>query len=182
MNIAEYRDLVKKKLYDRLEPIGFRMQGDHIYLNQGDACFALLRVKDKWSNLTQQVKYLAVTRHTFLPDLEGRDIQGFVEHPSLYPFKMNPLKLSNLKKGIFKKGIKYKYVSGNLGHYETSNIDYGEVDPSEILDDIYSQISTVGLEWFASLTAKEAAVQIRENGNEDYIEKIWSQTYVQNGY
>lgn len=182
MKIAEYRELVKQKLYDRLKPLGFRMQGDHLYLNQGDACFALLRIKDKWSNITQQVKYLAVVRHNFLPDLEGKDIEGFVEHPALYPFKMNPLKFSNLKKGIFKEDIKYQYASCNLGHYETVDIDYGEIDPSVILEDIYVQVSTAGIEWFKLLTGKEAADQIREHGNEEYIEKIWSKAYAQNGY
>lgn len=157
MKITEYRELVKKKLYDRLEPLGFRMQGDHIYLNQNDACFALLRVKDKWSNITKQVKYLAVVRHDFLPDLEERVIEGFTEDPALYPFKMNPLKLSSLKKGVFKKSIKYKYISCNLGHYETVNINYGEGDPSAILEDIFVQLSTVGLEWFNSLTVKKSS-------------------------
>ena len=182
MKIEEYRSLVKEKLLERLEPIGFKAHGDHFFINQNEACLALLRVKDKWSNLTQQAKYLAVVRHNFLPDLDGRDVQGFVEDPALYPFKINPLKLSKLKVGIFRKSISYHYHSCNLGHYDTVDIDYGEVNPSATLEKIYDQISSHGIDWLNSLTPDEAARQVTENGNQDYIEKIWIESYAKHGY
>ena len=182
MTIEEYRSLVKEKLLDRLVPIGFKANGDHLFINKNEACLALLRVKDKWSNLTQQVKYLMVIRHNFLPDLEGRDIQGFVEHPALYPFKVHPLKLSKLKSGIFKKSIKYRYTSCNLGHYDTVNINYGEADSSATLEDIYNQISAHGIDWLNSLTPSEAARQINQYGKQEYIEEIWSKSYAKYGY
>lgn len=182
MKIDQYRSLAKEKLFDKLEPMGFEAQGDHLFINQDDACLALLRVKDKWSNLTQQAKYLAVVRHNFLPDLEGRDIQGFVDNPALYPFKVNPLKLSKLKGGLLKKSIRYHYRSCNLGHYDTVDIDYGKVEPSTTLEEIHNQISNHGIDWMRSLTPDKAIQQIIENGNQEYIEKIWIESYAKHGY
>ncbi len=182
MKIAEYRKLVKKYLFEPIEPLGFRMEGDHIYLNKSGNCLALLRVKDKWSDLTQQVKYLLVVRQNFLPDLEEREISEFVDHPALYPFKANPLKLKKYQKGILKKRINYKYVSCNLGHYDTTDINYGEEDPINILKKMASEIETKGIEWFNYLTPKVAAEQVRKYGKKEYIEKIWVRAYEKNGF
>ena len=110
MKIVEYRELVQKLLFRPLKEKGFQMKGDHIYLNENGNCLALLRVKDKWSDITQQVKYLLAVRHDFLPDLEEREITEFVEHPALYPFKVNPLKLANYQKGLFNKKIAYNSI------------------------------------------------------------------------
>ncbi len=182
MKISEYRDLVKKYLFEPLEPLGFQMKGDHIYLNKDGSCLALLRIKDKWSDLTQQVKYLLVVRQHFLPDLEEREINEFVEHPALYPFKANPLKLSSFQIGVFKKKIKYKYQSCNLGHYDTANINYGEEDPTSMLKEIASELATKGIEWFYYLTPKISADQVRNNGKNEYVEEIWVRAYEKNGF
>ncbi|MGQ8365830.1 hypothetical protein [Glaciecola sp. 1036] len=182
MNIVEYRELVQDLLFEPLAAIGFQMKGDHIYLRENGNCLALLRVKDKWSNITQQVKYLLVVRQEFLPDLEEREITEFVDHPALYPFKANPLKLDNFQRGVFKKKIVYKYRSCNLGHYDTANINYGEEDPSCILQTIASEVATKGVEWFHSLTPSMSAKQIRKYGNKEYIEEIWDRAYAKNGF
>lgn len=72
MNIAEYRELARRLLLEPLEKNGFQMKGDHFYLNENGNCLAIMRVKDKWSDITQQVKYLLVVRQDFLPDLEEK--------------------------------------------------------------------------------------------------------------
>ncbi|MEJ2613011.1 MAG: hypothetical protein P8179_23880 [Candidatus Thiodiazotropha sp.] len=182
MKIEEYRELAQKLLFNPLEEKGFQMKGDHIYLNENGNCLALLRVKDKWSNITQQVKYLLAVRQDFLPDLEGREVTEFVEHPALYPFKANPLKLGDFQKGLFAKKISYKYQSCNLGHYDTVDINYGEEDPTGILKKIASEIGTKGVEWFHYLTPSIAAVQIRKYGNKEYIEQIWDRAYAKHGF
>jgi len=128
------------------------------------------------------VKYLLVVRQNFLPDLEEREINGFVEHPALYPFKVNPLKLKDFEKGILKKQIVYKYSSCNLGHYDTTNIDYGDENPIDTLSSIASEIKTRGIKWFELLTPEESASQIRKYGNNEYIENIWLRTYEKNGF
>jgi len=182
MKISEYRELVKKHLLEPLESLGFQMKGDHLYLNKDGSCLALLRIKDKWSDLTQQVKYILVARQNFLPNLEEKEIKGFIEHPALYPFKANPLKLRNFQKGILKKRINYKYESCNLGHYDTVDINYGEIDPTSSLKEIASEIKTKGMEWFNYLTPKVAAEQVRKYGKKEYIEEIWVRAYEKNGF
>ncbi len=182
MKISEYRELARNLLFEPLEKKGFQIKGDHIYLSENGNCLALLRVKNKWSNITQQVKYLLVVRHDFLPDLEEREMSGFVEHPALYPFKVNPLKLGKYKKGIFKKKITYKYESCNLGHYDTVDIDYGDEDPTLTLQAIASEVAIKGVEWFHCLTPSVAAEQIRKYGNKEYIEEIWDRAYTKHGF
>lgn len=182
MKIAEYRELVLKLLFEPLAEIGFQMKGDHLYLIENGNCLALLRIKDKWSDISQQVRYLLVVRQQFLPDLEEREITEFVDHPALYPFKLNPLKLSDLQKGLFKKKIVYEYKSCNLGHYDTAYINYGNEDPGPVLQEIASEVATKGIDWFHSLTPGIAANQIRKYGNKEYIEEIWDRAYAKNGF
>ena len=38
------------------------------------------------------------------------------------------------------------------------------------------------IDWLNSLTPDEAARQVTENGNQDYIEKIWIESYAKHGY
>ena len=53
---------------------------------------------------------------------------------------------------------------------------------NKIIDDIYViKVYTAGLDWFNLLTPEVVVVQISKNSSEEYIEKTWSQTYVQNG-
>ncbi len=180
MKIGEYRNIVDGFLLEPLQTLGFQKDGDHIFLKSNNATFAILRVRDKWSNITQQVKYLAVIRHDFLPNLENQEISGFVKSPSLYPFKVNPNKLHKLKKGIFNKKLKYKYKSCNLGHFDTLNINYGEENPTDLLKNIAEQVQDYGMELFHYLTPEVARQQIENYGKEEYIEKIWLESYAEN--
>ena len=182
MDIKEFRELAKEHLLSPLSDLGFQSHEDHIFLSKNETTLALLRVRDKWSNITQQVKYLLVVRQNFLPDLEGREINGFVEHSALYPFKVNPLKLANYEKGFLKKKIHYKYCSCNLGHYDTTNIDYGGENPIHTLSRIAAEIKTRGMMWFELMTPEESVSQIRKYGNNEYIEKIWLKSYEENGF
>lgn len=167
MTTEEFNALFESEVVVPLSEAGFKTRGKTLYWSDEERCLSLIRMEGRMQR-PGAITHIACFRHNFLRDLNEAVPSAASTEVFAYPFKFLPLEASAIP----------EYHPMNLS-FETESIDYSG-SPSAVLDRLVSlriQMVHNHLPSAMKLSPPRALDQIRQNGEDAWIEKLWIEDY-----
>ena len=118
------------------------------------------------------ISHILCFRHIFLRTCEEVVPRGFVSEVSDYPYK--------LRLPDFASDAEPRYTPQNLGHWAYDRFEFDGVPTAKLrerLRALYSTILNRAVPWARGMSPQLAFADIRQFGEDAWIERIWSQDY-----
>jgi hypothetical protein len=167
MTTEEFNSLFESEVVIPLSEAGFKTHGKTLYWSDDERCLSLIRMGGRMQR-PGAITHVACFRHNFLRDLNEVIPSAVSTEVFAYPFKFLPLEASAIP----------EYRPMNL-NFETESIDYSESD-SAVVDRLVSlrtQMIHNHLPSAKKLSPSRALYQIRQNGEDAWIEALWIEDY-----
>ncbi len=163
-----WTELIEKPLLSR----GFKASGKTLYTENNECTLALIRLGGRKSS-PGTICHTFCFRHSFLRNLNKEFPKKFEKEVFAYPIKFEPSKISS----IGKEG--WRYIPTNL-NYPTERIDFSKKKENHLIAEL-KQLQSDLLEACGFLPkilkSEVMEYQIRENGEDAWIERIWLEDY-----
>ncbi|MER2495357.1 hypothetical protein ABS858_04580 [Vibrio neptunius] len=171
MEKREFEEQFDNVVLRPLLELGFKCKNKSIYYIDDEINISLIRLGGKMAT-PGGISHVLCFRHTYLPNLSGEVPDDFENDVFSYPLKLKPSEI----RGIW--GVKATYEPKNLS-YDFERIEFKSKSRAILLKDLERLKKDIlaFLKWAKSSNASKLPQQIRQNGEQAWIEGLWLRVY-----